>query len=164
MNPMNYTPRLSETYPAISVKGRRFKVYGIFSDPNKVKYFPDHEELADRISDIVSTLSEDADHGLGFAILHLALDGNYLLITQWLDANMLQHRVYKCAINNRKLTNIESIANTGIIACVWELEIMKFERDAWVRTMLSASPDSDSDALPIAGPDEYMKSIYSGWV
>ncbi|NIF18156.1 hypothetical protein F3J43_14220 [Pantoea sp. Cy-639] len=75
---------------------------------------------------------------------------------------MLQHRVYKCVVDNRKLTNVASLAETGIIACVWELEIMKFERDAWVRTMLNASPKA---VRP--GTDDvqaYLQSTFTGWV
>ncbi|ROM90335.1 hypothetical protein [Pseudomonas brassicacearum] len=162
MNTMKYLPRLSQSYPTVSVNDRKFKVYGVFSDPSKVACFPSQEELVSRIGEMTGAPTDPADHGLGFAIVHLALDGDYLLLSQWVDANMLQHRVYKCVVDNRKLTNVESLAETGIIACVWELEIMKFERDSWVRTMLNASPDAVRQ--PTGDPEAYLQSTYTGWV
>lgn len=162
MNTMSYQPRLAQPYPVLSVNDRKFKVYGLFAAPEKAACFPNEDELATRIGAMMGAPSGPADHGLGFAILHLARDGDYLLLSQWVDANMLEHRVYKCVIDNCKLTNVESLAETGIVACVWELEIMKFERDAWVRTMLNASPEA---VRP--GTDDvqaYLQSTFTGWV
>ena len=162
MNPMQYLPRLALSYPTISVNNRQIKVYGVFSDQGKVACFPDQEELATHIGEITDAPNDAADHGLGFAIVHLACDGDYLLLSQWFNANMLRHRVYQCVVDNRKLANVESLAETGIIACVWELEIMKFERDAWVRTMLSAAPDPLRKSADSA--KAYLQSTYNGWV
>lgn len=162
MNPMQYLPRLVLPYPVISINNRQIKIYGVFSDQDKVARFPGQEELAARIGEMTDAPTDAADHGLGFAIVHLARDGDYLLLSQWLDANMLQHYVYKCVVDNCQFANIESLAETGIIACVWELEIMKFERDAWVRTMLSAAPDMFQK--PAGNAQAYLQSTYTGWV
>lgn len=158
MNQLQYRPRKALSYPAIAVSGRELKVYGVFSDPAKVARMPAASDLAACIADLCPPAADARDHGLGFAILHLAEDGDYLLISHWIDANMLKHQVYQCVVTEQGPTGCSSLAPSGIIACVWELEIMKFERDAWVRTVLSAG------VLDETSRRAYLDATYTGWV
>ncbi len=158
MNPLQYSPRQVIAFPAIQVKGRDLKVYGVFSSSERIAEFPDLSYLGDSVAELVSKCEGEDDHGIGFVILHLAKDGDYLLLSQWRDANMLQHQVYQGAVVERRLSGMRSLAASAIVACVWELEIMKFERDAWVRTVLSVG------ANDAATRKLYLDATFSGWI
>jgi hypothetical protein len=87
------------------------------------------------------TPSFEARYGVGFGIAHEAADGLYALISWWVGENMLQHHVYYAETG--KPEDFKSIAETGVIACVWEMQVMAFERNAWVRDVL-ANPNESS--------------------
>ena len=57
----------------------------------------------------------------------------------------------------RGAARLESIAASRIVACVWELEVIKFERDAWVRTAMAGLGKPES-------LDAYFAAQMSGWV
>jgi hypothetical protein len=101
---------------------------------------------------------QPGDHGLGFLILHYGMDGDYLLVSDWYDANMLKHRVRGAETGADGSVTFMPLAQRDLIACVWELEVIKFERDAWVRTVLARGQ------LDQAGLDAYVGSTFSGWV
>jgi hypothetical protein len=157
MNPLAYRPREVRAYPALALPGRTFKVYGIVAEPARAARMPAAAMLADAIASLSTATDRDGSHGLGFVILHLAQDGDYLLVSDWVDANMLRHHVYQCRVTDHGITALRSLASSGIIACVWELEIMKFERDAWVRTVLG--PGVLDDAARTA----YLGATCEGW-
>ncbi len=92
-------------------------------------------------------LGAESDHEIGFAILHWAADGDYLLINTWYDANMLRSSTFRVDDCDRDPPKLTSLAPLRVIACVWELEIHKFERDAWVREVLEKHPDSLTEAV-----------------
>jgi hypothetical protein len=98
------------------------------------------------------------DHGVGFLILHYGMDGDYLLVSQWYDANMLKHWVRGAETGAGGSVTFAPLVQRDLIACVWELEVIKFERDAWVRTVLARG------RLDQAGLDAYVGATFSGWV
>jgi hypothetical protein len=112
-----------------------FKLYSISASQQ-----PCDEKLTDEaVAFLKKTLPCDThsqgEHGVGFIIVHEALDGNYILASWWQGENMLTHYVYAADLENPY--TFRSIAHTGIIACVWELEIIFFERNAWIDTALT---------------------------
>ncbi len=158
MNPLTYTPRLVKSLPPLDVGGRALKAYGIFADPAGALDPPSPEWLRQQVAPVLPELPHPGDHPAGFVILHRAKDGDYLLVSQWYDANMLKHWVRGSVAGAGESTVFEPLAEPAVIACVWELEIVKFERDAWVRTVL-AHGRLDSEAL-----DAYLGTTFSGWV
>ena len=52
---------------------------------------------------------------------------------------------------------LESLEPTRIVACVWELEVIKFERDAWVRTAMAGLGRPES-------LEAYFAAQMCGWV
>jgi hypothetical protein len=83
-------------------------------------------------------------YGASFLIVHQGNDGNYAILDWWTGENMLQHRVYHAAPGNPLA--FAPFADTGIVACVWELHVMAFERQAWIDAVLAnrAGPDLDA--------------------
>lgn len=62
----------------------------------------------------------------------------------WADENELHHHVYVAPKDDS--TNLTYMAPTGLTACVWDLRVLCFERQAWIETMLAnpAGPDLDA--------------------
>ncbi len=82
----------------------------------------------------------DGRHGIGFLIVHDGRDACWLLADWWLDEDTLYQQLYSAPLEPPiRFAPVED----GPVACVWELEVLKFERDAWVDSMLRhpESPD-----------------------
>ncbi len=67
-------------------------------------------------------------------ILHECKEGCFAIINWWLDENMLQHFVFLAKNSTDNFSAYSSIH--GITTCIWELEILWFERNAWVELVL----------------------------
>ena len=85
--------------------------------------------------------------GVGFLIHHQGLDGDgrrlsYLVVCWWDNGNELMTEVFMCGAN----TGGAWISGRGRGSfCVWDLQVMAHERDAYVRTVLCADgPDLDA--------------------
>ena len=158
MNPLTYSPRMVKAFAPLDVCGRTLKTYGIFAELERRSTFPAAEWLRGHAESVLREPPQPGDHALGFLILHYGMDGDYLLVSQWYDANMLKHWVRGPETDGEGNTAFVPLAQRDLIACVWELEVIKFERDAWVRTVL-ARGQLDQD-----GRDAYLAATFSGWV
>ncbi|MFE5793151.1 hypothetical protein ACFQ8C_11320 [Streptomyces sp. NPDC056503] len=158
MNPLTYSPRLVKALPPVHAHGRALKAYVMFADPERAGDLPKPEWLERHAASVLGGPPVEGDHPAGFLILHHGAEGTYLLVSQWYDADMLKHWVRGAAVAADGTTDFVPLAERDLIACVWELEIVKFERDAWVNTVL-ARGDTGQDSL-----DAYMETTFSGWV
>lgn len=70
-------------------------------------------------------------------ILHETKDGCFAIINWWADENMLQHYVYLAT--NENPAEFKPFADNSIVACVWEMAVLWFERNAWVEEVMSKS-------------------------
>jgi hypothetical protein len=86
-------------------------------------------------------------HGVGFLGVHDGRGANFVFIDYWADENELHHHVYVSPAN--KPEALEYVTPSGLIACVWDLRVMWFERQAWVETVLAnpAGPDVEQYVL-----------------
>jgi hypothetical protein len=158
VNPLTYSPRLVKAFPPLEVCGRALKVYWMFAEPARYSTLPAPEWLQQQAASVLREPLQEGDHPVGFLILHFGMDGNYLLVSQWYDANMLKHWVRGSAVGAGGETTFTPLAQRDLIACVWELEVIKFERDAWVNTVLARG------RLDQASLDAYLATTFSGWV
>ncbi|ACU38072.1 conserved hypothetical protein [Actinosynnema mirum DSM 43827] len=157
-NPLAYSPRLVKALPPLEVRGRVLKPYAMFADPARAAEVPDPAWLGERAAAVLGEGLDAGDHPLGFLILHYGCDGDYLLVSQWYDANMLKHWVRGLTPAADGSTTTAPLAQRDLVACVWELEVMRFERDAWVNTVLARGTlDDDARAA-------YLATTFSGWV
>lgn len=158
MNTLAYSPRLVKALPAVDVCGRVLKAYAMFADPALSSVLPEPEWLRRHAASVLSEAPQEGDHPAGFLILHHGAEGTYLLVSQWYDADMLKHWVRGSTVDAEGNTTFAPLAQRDLIACVWELEVIRFERDAWVNTVL-ARGRIDEDSL-----GAYLDTTFSGWV
>jgi len=118
----------------------RLKVYGIAT----VSHMP-RPALVEATVDLARTvLPEPATggerSGIGFVIAHDAATVCFALVYWWQAANELHQRIYTSPRDDpRALIPVAAPA----AGCVWELDIIDFERRAWLDDVLAnpAGPD-----------------------
>lgn len=69
----------------------------------------------------------------GFMIVHFAKDGYYILLSWWVNDNMLEHYVYYSPLEKLEFVPFR---HNNVIACVWELTVICFEKNAWVERVM----------------------------
>lgn len=93
--------------------------------------------------------------GVGFIIEHPGRRIDYLVLCWWDSENELFNRVLTC---NPATPGVWMLATSGTIACVWDLAVVNFERDAWVETMLGERPEPDAYLERAFSADDYRTS------
>jgi hypothetical protein len=80
-------------------------------------------------------------YGLGFMIVHQAAQDVFITIDWWVLENELIHHAYTCPLSQPN--DWQYVTPTGRMACVWELAVIGFERQAWIDCILAnpAGPD-----------------------
>jgi hypothetical protein len=78
----------------------------------------------------------------GFTIAHEGQAAAMALVYWWADENEVHRRAYAAALPLDDPGALEPLGGTGM-ACVWELEVIDFERRAWLEDVLI---DGDVDA------------------
>lgn len=152
----DYHPRPVQSLSPILIDDYRMKRYELsVAEPAVDKTFSDDNWRA-FLAGCLPRNGDAREHRVGFAILHYAQDGNYLLVSRWYGGNMLKHEAFTLtqAANGWSL---DPLLESRIVACVWELEVMSFERDAWVRTAMAQHGSAPSLEL-------YLDSKFRGWV
>ena len=146
-----YRPRPVRFLRLAEVGGWRVKTYGVSAhaehpDPALVDAAL---ALADRLlpRPAVAPASGAAvsteRYGVAVAIAHEGLDGAFALLSWWAGENMLAHHAF---VAPGPPYVFRPLAPTGIVACVWELAVLAFEREAWVETVLANPDGPDLDA------------------
>ena len=74
-----------------------------------------------------------ARYGVGFVIAHEARAFNTITVDWWENTNELRHKVFRAPTGAHSYLEITA---SGEMACVWELRIIAFERDAWLDCVL----------------------------
>src|SRR5919197_435496 len=128
---MTYAPR------TITFLGRDedrpLKHYGIAVEPG-----PPRPALATATRELGRRLL-DRDH-VGFTIAHDAATAALAIVYRWRHDNEIHHHVYAAPLEEPAA--LTPVAEQGL-ACVWELEVIDFERRAWLEDVLQ---DGDLDA------------------
>lgn len=141
MTTASYFPRLIKPLGVREISGWRFKRYQIrhlARQPNETTDESALEVLKARLDSSSDTFPH---YNLGIHIVHYAKRGTFCLCAWWIDENVLRSWSYY-AEDNMHFTNL---ADTGIMACVWELEVFEFERQAWLDSVLrTQKPDANN--------------------
>lgn len=74
-------------------------------------------------------------HNAGFVIMHAGADMDFVLFGYWVNTNELVLNVYKSP-PGRSTELSRADTNRSSIACVWDLAVVCYERDAWVKHIL----------------------------
>jgi len=150
-----YVPRRVKPRPVVSVNGYRLKPYEIYyAEDGKIRL--QEPDLKSLISQCLPASDDPLNHGVGFVMVHFARDGQYLLLSRWYGGNMLKHDLFeiKQMADGWQSTSLKS---TGIVACVWELQVVTFERQAWVNTAMAEGGTECSY-------DRYLNTVLEGWI
>lgn len=137
----DYRPRSIRFLDLWRIDGWRLKAYGIIYAKGSVA-----RALVDAAFRVASErLREGASrtnhHGVGFVGIHQGRTGNFVFVDWWADENELHHHVYVSP--SADPSNLEYKTPTGLTACAWDLFLIGFERDAWVRHVLQESESPD---------------------
>lgn len=93
-------------------------------------------------------------YGVGFLGVHQGRGANLVFLDWWADENELHHHVYLSGPEDPE--RLEYRTPGGLAACVWDLHLIAFERDAWVEAVLKGA---DEDSL-----EAYLERRLSGEV
>jgi hypothetical protein len=78
--------------------------------------------------------SFDSSHEhMAFMIIYEGTEGVFVLINTWEGNNMLQTHIY---ITNDGGESFKKISGDGLFTCIWELEVIDFERKVWLKHLV----------------------------
>jgi len=123
--------------------GWLIKVYGIAYEGEA----PPAETVAAAKKTAALALPSPAEtsdrYGVGFLVVHEGQDSRWLLVDWWGFESVLHHRLFRAPLDGEPDF---SPVDDEITACVWELPVLAFERDAWVETVLKDADRPDVGA------------------
>jgi hypothetical protein len=88
-------------------------------------------------------------YGIAIVIVHQGQDACWLLIDWWGHESVLHHRLLMAPLGK---DDGYRDPPPDVAACVWELPLLMFERDAWVTTVMSGGSIADYLSRRYAGP------------
>jgi len=156
-NPLAYAPRSCLALGVGDAHGVQYKLYAIWSDRFTANDIPTPGRLAPLLVDAFDGWTAPGDHPLGFAIVHLANDGTYLLLLRWNNGNNLRHRVFSLDLA-APLLRASLLDDSHTIACIWEMRLISIEVTAWIDAVLSKSAD---ELTPEIARD-YLSAAFTG--
>jgi hypothetical protein len=80
---------------------------------------------------------------VGFLGVHDGRTANFVFLDFWADENELHHHVFVSPTD--RPGQFANVTRTGLSACVWDLRLQAFERDAWVTHVLQRGEAPDFD-------------------
>lgn len=143
-----YAPRPTRLHRVIRAQGWTVKLYGISHGRPAVE-----DGMLDAAAEAgLAHLPAAAEPGvfdIGFVIAHQGQDAEWVLVHWWQTGGVLARRllVRPCGAVHAFTT-----APDHLLACVWELPVLAFERDAWVRFVLADPSEPDLDGYLEAAP------------
>jgi hypothetical protein len=143
-NPEPYQTR-SIRFLELSTAGDcRLKVYGIAYGRNEPR--PELVAAAKQVAlERLASVPAAIDHySVGFLGIHDGRTANFVFVSYWANENELVHHVYVSP--TAEPTRLEYVTPTGLVACVWDLRVLAFEREAWLDAVLRNPPGPDLEA------------------
>lgn len=143
-----YRPRAVSDLGIWTVGNLQLKVYGLVAGSRSVN--DDMQSIArtfveTQVLERVTAMGEC--NGMGFVVIHPGELGLTISAHWWVQGSVL------CQHNYRKLYDADEAMDTvtrPVVACVWELDLINAEQEAWRKTMMTGSPDPAAylDARP----------------
>jgi hypothetical protein len=138
-----YKPRHVNFIRREEVEGWQLKLYGIAVNGQEPR--PAFVEATrDLAAQVLPQPAVGEDHyGVGFAIAHDARAVGIALVYFWKSENELHQRIY---VSPKDDPAAFTPVDNQPAGCVWELEVVDFERRAWLEDVLSNPNCPDIDA------------------
>ena len=111
----------------------RFKVYSLTWDGSDINREAYEIGLAEAFAYLPTPTVTEKRPGVGFVICHTGKPLHYLVLCYWDNENECVARLLVCPVDDNHAWR-EAIDESF---CVWDMEIMWHEREAYVRTLLS---------------------------
>ena len=138
-----YEPRPIRFLDLWRVDEWRIKLYGIAY--SRLQPRPELLAAAQRVAaQRLRALPTGIHHyGVCFLGVHDGRTSNFVFLDFWADENELHHHVFVSPSAHPE--QFTYVTPTGLSACVWDLRLQAFEREAWITHVLrrSTSPDFD---------------------
>jgi hypothetical protein len=130
----NYRPRPIRLRELWSVDGWRLKVYGIAYDSPA----PD-EKLIEAVKAAARAIlpqppRSDFRYGIGFICAHQGRTSSVAFVDWWENEDELHHKMFFAERGDA--WELRPVRDDELTACSWDLAVVAFERDAWVRHIL----------------------------
>ncbi len=136
--PAPYRPRRFRQLGMWTAGPLRLKAYGITSSHGRPGPGQELQRAAvHHLHRLPPIAKAEGHHGLGFVVLHEGEQGTWLLMDWWAHTDICCQRLSHAEKGSTEFVPVDR----PLLACVWESVILSFERNAWVSTMLTASPD-----------------------
>ena len=135
-----YQPRTVRPLQRWDWESWRMKVYAIVAAGRA----PGDELLEagkDEAARLLATVAGGtAHHGIGFVGVHWGRAADVVFVDWWAAENELHHHLYVAEAG--RPGTLRPREPGELTACVWDLEVLAFEREAWIRWVLHhpASP------------------------
>jgi hypothetical protein len=130
-----YKPRNTVFHQLLSMKDWTIKVYTITTRAR----FESGATLQAALANLPEWLENSRTLGLetygtAFLIVHEGTDEIWTLINWWTGGEILRSVTFRTDF--AKPTEFQPFRGTGFIACVWEMEVIVFERAMWIEHIL----------------------------
>lgn len=113
------------------------KVYGISARQKTTRqtFIDDAKRIANQ--HLPRPAVQEDRHGAAIVIAHEGNEGNegnFILLDFWTGENMLSQQMFFAPLDN--LSEFRRMDESDIIACVWEMQVLHFESNAWIKHIL----------------------------
>jgi hypothetical protein len=133
-----YRPRFIRFMDLWTIGEWRLKVYQITRYPGDLPAAL-HDAAIHLVPSCLPAVSPDC-YGVGFVGVHAGRGASVVFVCWWSHENELHHRLYLSAPHDP--VSMRPAADSDMTACVWDLALMAFEREAWIRSVLAADVPS----------------------
>lgn len=100
----------------------------------------------------MSNSFNDNNEQIGFLILHAGTEGIFSLMNWWVGENMLNTHIFMTQYDTP--SSFTKISGDGLAPCIWEIEVIHHEKNAWVNHVLKQYSNPNFQG--------YLDSTYNG--
>ena len=136
-----YSPRPIRFLGIRTPGGWRLKHYAITYGPRSLDEAVFEPGLAMALAALPEPATTEGRPGVGFVIAHQGRGADYVVLAWWDRENELPLRVF---VREQRDGAAWRPAQESESVCVWDLQVLGFEREAYVATLLA--PDAGSEA------------------
>lgn len=138
----NYKPRKIGFHQIVDINSWQIKVYTItFREEfqsvsaleSAITKLPDWLKLSETL--------EFENYQIGFMMVHEGRDGVWVILSWWTGENMLRSVTF--ANSAEAPEEFHLTPKEGGMVCVWELEVVDFERRMWIEHVLKKADQPD---------------------
>ena len=128
-----YVPRQMSSLGIWDIGGWRFKSYLIRANTSRPVSDAMIAAARMKVAGARGKLDATQHFNTGFVVLHEGLQGNWLLANWWTKGGICAELLWRATSESPATFND---VDRPLMACVWELVPIDFERRAWVDTVL----------------------------